>query len=281
LHLENKSAILKKDLKKYNMCKNCEVSGITMELRYLQIPETEEMADYLSQEVKAFKMLFESGWYEEDLIQRAYAHLKWMEIEAEKTNRPHFLRNAKAFLSSMAKGFKDPFKPEDFLSPEDPLFEMKEKVLRGIKETSDFFGNRVPSVVWNSFAYLATRENPEESRSILKEADALPHHYGIVDTVLHGTAKCYKGLFFLISNVAKESGFIIDHNCDCSCSLVNLLPQKGEMVFKIKKEQAYEVTQSMLTHILAESHLILNCKLPFEYTVTKEAGLLPGITVAE
>lgn len=266
------------------MCKKCEIQGITMELEFLTIPSLKKMEQKLSQ-IKAWENLFKSGWHEEDLIQRAYAHLVWTMREAEKCNQPHWVTNARAFLSAMAKGFLNPFNPEQFKSKsnEDPNYAFKMAVVSAISEASNFYGNRCPSVLWNSFAYLGTREDPEESRSILKEASELPHHYAIVDTMLHASAKCYKLLLTVQSFMFQKTGMVIDHNCDCNCSLVNLLAGLGDMavVFKIRPEQIHEATQSAFTHMLAESHLILNCKLPFEYTVTKEAGLLQGIDVKD
>lgn len=263
------------------MCKKCEINAIKMVLRFLEIPEIEKMKEDLSL-IKSWKNLFDSGWDEEDLIMRAWAHLKWTEREALNCHQPHWVGNAKAFLSSMAKGFQYPFDREKFQPKSgDMNYDFKMNVLSAIADSSNFYGQRISSVLWDSFAYLGTREDPEVSRSILKEAEELPHHYGIVDTMLHASAKCYKLLLTVQSSMYKRTGMVIDHNCDCDCSLVNLLEGVGDMavVFKIKPEQRFEATQSAFTHMLAESHLILNCKLPFEYTVTKESALLPGIEV--
>lgn len=256
------------------------VTNVTMTLRFLEIPSTEVMKKDLTREISAWKNLFESGWDEEDLIQRAWAHLEWTKREAEKCAQPPWVGNAKAFLASMAKGFQNPFNRQQFMPKSgDANFDFKVKVLNAISDASDFYGNRISSVLWDSFAYLGTRENPEVSRSILKEATELPHHYGVVDCMLHASAKCYKLLLTVQSFMFARTGMVIDHNCDCDCSLVNLLTGTGEMavIFQIKPEQIFEATQSAFTHMLAESHLILNCKLPFEYAVTKEAALLKGV----
>jgi hypothetical protein len=252
-----------------------------MALRYLPIPGMEEMKNVLALE-SAWEKLFTTGWEEEDLISRAYAHLKWTEREAKETNRPHFLGNAKAFLNSMAGGFRKPFNKESFVPKEDdPAFELKVNSLNALQKSSDFFGIRIPSVVWDSYAYLATREDPEISRSILKEADLLPHHYGICDTVFHAVPKCYKLMMKIQSDFWQGTGYILDHNCDCSCSLINLLQGKGQssVIFEMEERWIPEATQSVFAHLLAESHLLLNGHLPFEYTVTEEAKFLPGITV--
>lgn len=261
------------------MCKSCEIKGITMKLNFLDTPILSEMKTKLST-LSAWENLFDSGWEEEDLIMRAYAHLMWTEREAAACNQPHWVGNAKAFLSSIAKGLLNPFDKQAFMpEPGDKTYAFKVSVLDAIEEVSQFYGNRVSSVLWDSFAYLGTREDPEVSRSILKEANALPHHYGIVDTMLHASAKCYKLLLTVQSSMYKHTGMVIDHNCDCDCSLVNLVGGVGDMavIFAIKPNQIHEATQSAFTHMCAESHLILNCKLPFEYTVTKEAALIMGV----
>jgi len=264
------------------MCKNCELRDIRMSLRYLPIPSIKEMKDTLALE-GAWKKLFATGWEEEDLISRAYAHLKWTEREAKETNRPHFLGNAKAFLNAMAGGFRKSFDKNLFMpKTDDPVFDLKINALNALEKSAKFFGHRVPSVVWDSYAYLGTRENPELSRSILKEADLLPHHYGICDTVFHAVPKCYKMMLGIQSDFWQGTGYVLDHNCDCSCSLINLLAGKGQssVIFEMEERWIFESTQSAFSHLLAESHLILNCKLPFEYSVTHEASLLPGIVVS-
>ncbi len=91
-----------------SMCKKCEISNIKMMLRFLDIPSMEIMKNDLSS-LKAWDNLFKSGWHEEDLIMRAWAHLKWTEREARDCDKPHWVGNAKVFLSSMAKGFLHPF----------------------------------------------------------------------------------------------------------------------------------------------------------------------------
>ncbi len=69
---------------------------------------------------------------------------------------------------------------------------------------------------------------------------------------------------------------ILVHNCDCNCSLLNLQPINGRIDFSISGIQIEEATQSLFTHQCAESHLILNEKLPFEYTITGDALAILG-----
>jgi len=256
------------------MCKNCELSGITMELHYLEVPSIEVMVNDLST-IASWKKLFNTGWEHPDLIQRAWSYKAWL----FRTKNELWINNGRAFLSALAKGFMTPFSSKRFyIDEEDDFYELKVNALTALQECSDYFGDRVPNLVWNSFAHLAVREDPEASRSILKEADSLPHHYGIVDSVLHAIPKCYKMMMYIQSVFSKHTGRILDHNCDCSCSLINLT-ESGTIEFTPREGSLVEMTQSSFAHLLAESHLLINHKLPFEFTVTQEAKLIPGITV--
>ena len=210
-----------------------------------------------------------------DLTDRAYAYAGWL----KQKEVPVWQTNGDIFLDALAQGFIEPFNPIKFrVDPDDPYFSLKQNALSAVKEMSDTFGNRVSVVVWNAFAHLATREEPEEKRSILKERDLLPHHYGIVDTALHAAGKVYTFMLHCQSVFFKHTGMILVHNCDCSCSLVNLKPIKGGVEFAIQNEQDFfEATQSLFTHLLAESQLLINEKLPFEFSITKEAQELLGM----
>jgi hypothetical protein len=258
-----------------------ELEGIKMRLRFLDIPPISSMKAELAKQ-SMWRKLFDSGWYEEDLIQRAYAHLKWTEREAKETNRPHFLGNAVTFLNTLAHGFLHPFDGSKFMpKADDPQYELKVNAVKALEKSSKFFAHRVPAVVWDSYAYIATRNDPNVSRSILTEATELPHHYAVCDTMLHGVAKCYKMMFGIQSDFWQGTGCVLDHNCDCSCTLLIATFGQNSVIFDFDKKWILEATQSAFTHICAESHLILNCHLPFEYTVTKEAQYLEGIEVEE
>lgn len=228
---------------------------------------------------KSFKKLEERGFHE-DLLLRAYAHMGWSARTYEGVDDSK-LGNARAFVSAMGKGFSKPFNRELFpVAVDDPFFKLKTNALNAIQELSDEFGDRVTAVMWDSLAHLATRSEPEEKKSILKEADTLPHHYGVVDTCLHAMGKVYSFSLHVQSTFFKHTGMVLIHNCDCDCSLLNLAPVDGVIKFKLGPQQIFEATQSLFTHLLAESELILNRKLPFEYTITKEAQELLGVEIA-
>ncbi len=230
---------------------------------------------------KAWQDLIAAGFDHEDIIDRAYAHLAWTERTYAGTPYSAVAQgNARAFVSALAKGFMQPFDAAPFMPlAGDPHAGMKHAFLAAISDLANEFGDRVSSVLWDSLAYLGSREAPEESRSILKEAAALPHHYAVVDTHLHALGKVYSLMLHVQSAVFTRTGRVLNHNCDCNCSLVNLLAVSGSVNAPLPRALHPEATQSLFTHLCAESELILNRRLPFEYTITKEAQELFGVEV--
>lgn len=259
------------------MCLQCELNsetGVSMVLRPLNLEQLSQDETLLPQKWKELVM---NGFTHEDLTLRARAHMAW----SNRTGDATVIRNAKAFLSAMARGFLKPFDRTMFQPQQsDPYFVLKNNALNALDELSAFFGNRVSSVTWNALAHIATRDEPEEKKSILKEANKFPHHYGIIDTQLHAIGKVYTFSLHMQSVFFKHTGRILVHNCDCDCSLLNLQQIDGVVKFTLSEQQLFEATQSLFTHQLAESHLILDEKLPFEYTITKEAQEILGLEVA-
>lgn len=252
------------------MCKKCELKGIVMELQALDVEQVKKDLALPDPWPKLIKNSFH-----QDLTDRAYAYLGWIQqrgIERE-------IKNARAILASTAKAFIKPFDRDLFtLEKTDDFYDLKVKALNSIQELSEKFGNRVDSTIWNSFSHLAVRENPENKKSILSEQDLLPHHYGIVDTNLHAAGKVYTFMLQVQSTFFKHTGCILVHNCDCSCSLINLKKIDGVVKFDLMDDtDIFECTQSLITHKFAESHLLINEKLPFEFSITKEAQELFGL----
>ena len=260
------------------MCYTCEtdpIFGIHMKLRPIDIETDKKKIGVIA----IWQELEDSGFHA-DLLLRAHAHHVWSNrcgSEEKAKDVPH---NARVFLSAMGKGFKKPFDRKKFEPASgDPYFELKVAALDAIVELAEFFGDRVSSVQWDAFAHLATREEPEEKKSILKEAadGLLPHHYGIVDCMLHAAGKVYTFMLYVQSVFSRHTGRILVHNCDCDCSLLNLQPVQGRVDFTLSKTQVFEASQSLFVHQCAESHLILDDKLPFEYTITGDAAALLGV----
>ena len=259
------------------MCYNCETDpthGVHMKLNPIDIETGKKQTA-----VPAIWHELESAGFHEDLLTRAYAHQIWSGRTGKQPGRKDVSHNARVFLSAMGKGFKKPFDRGAF-EPKagDPYFTLKTQALDAIEELAKFFGDRVSSVQWNAFAHLSTREEPEEKKSILKEAAGgqLPHHYGIVDCMLHAAGKVYTFSLFVQSVFWKHTGMILVHNCDCNCSLLNLQPVQGRVEFSLSETQIFEASQSLFVHQCAESHLILDERLPFEYTITGDALALLG-----
>lgn len=254
------------------MCLKCEKKGIKMPLRPLDLAIARTSVTLPD----SWKQLEEAGFHP-DIADRALAHLAW----TERTENQTWIGNARAFLASIGKGFATRFDRTGFEpQPNDPYHEMKRKALDAICELADEFGDRVPSVMWNSLAHLATRNEPEEKHSILKEAGTLPHHYGIVDTMLHAMGKVYTFALHVQSVFFRHTGMVLVHNCDCNCSLLNLRKSDGGITFHLNESERFEATESLMSHMCAESHLILNDMLPFEYTITGDARALLEVEMA-
>ena len=251
------------------MCLKCEMKGITMALRPLDLALAKDSVSLPD----SWKQLEDAGFHP-DLLERAYAHLAW----TDRIGNPTWIGNARAFLSSLGKGYSAQFDRSSFEPrQDDPYVDLKRRALDALIELATEFGNRVPSVMWNSLAHLACRNEPEEKHSILKEAGALPHHYGIVDTMLHAMGKVYTFALHVQSVFFRHTDMVLVHNCDCNCSLLNLRKSDGGIVFRLNETERFEATQSLMSHMCAESHLILNDMLPFEYTITGDAQALLGV----
>ncbi len=211
--------------------------------------------------------LLESQNFHPDLVNRAYAHLAYA-LEHD------FENNALAVLVALGAGFASPFDRSRF-NPRggDPNRELKSKALDALEELAEFYGNRVSSVVWESLAHLACRENPEEEKSIIKEQSSgtLPHHYLLVDSALHATGLVFTFQIHVNAVMFRHTGRILNHNCDCSCSLINLEAMDGVIKYAPGTERIQAMTQSVFTHLLAETVKLMECFLPFAYSITPEA----------
>ncbi len=205
--------------------------------------------------------------FHEDLINRAYAHLAYSKQYGN-------YGNAEATLMVLGEGFATPFDRSHFEpATNDANYTLKTSALDALCELSVFYGNRISAVVWDALAHLACRANPEVEQSIIKEAAAgtLPHHYMIVDSALHATGLVYTFLLHVNSVMFRHTGRILVHNCDCNCSLVNLEAIGGSIDYALPKGSIQVATQSVFTHLLAETVKLMECFLPFAYSITPEA----------
>lgn len=203
----------------------------------------------------------EERGFHADLVDRAYAHLAYARENGGEMN-------ALAVLQAVGAGFLHPFDLDGGLRGD-----LRGKAIAAIRELSEFYGDRVSAVVWNSLAHLALREDPEHEQSIIKEASAgtLPYHYLIVDSALHATGLVYTFLMHVNSVMFAHTERIVVHNCDCSCSLLNMERIGGSIHYTPQREKVNAMTQSVFTHFLAETVKLMECFLPFAYSITPEA----------
>jgi hypothetical protein len=205
--------------------------------------------------------------FHQDLIDRAYAHLAY-------ANEYGGSLNAEATLAILGKGFAAPFDRSRFEpTTHDANRALKAKALDALDELATFYGNRVSAVVWDALAHLACRADPEREQSIIKEAalGTLPHHYLLIDSALHATGLVYTFQLHVNSVMFRHTARILVHNCDCSCSLVNLEAIGGSIDYTLPQGKIQAATQSVFTHLLAETMKLMECFLPFAYGVTPEA----------
>ena len=205
--------------------------------------------------------------FHQDIVDRAYAHLAYCKEYGG-------LQNAEVVLAALGEGFVNRFEHSAFEpARDDPHYDLKMRSLNALVELSEFYGDRVSSVVWKSLAYLACRADPEVEQSII-QADAmgdLPYSYTLVDSALHATGLVYTFLMHVNSVMFKHTGRILVHNCDCNCSLVNLEEMGGRIEYKLPQKKIEGATQSVFTHLLAETYKLMECFLPFAYSITPEA----------
>lgn len=206
----------------------------------------------------------------QDLIDRAIAFWGYTRQFGDEAMQ----HNADALLATCGLGFLEPFNADRFRpQQDDPFADLKNNALNALVELAVFYGNRLPAVFWDSFAYLATRDQPETERSILQEAQHdLPHHYTIIDSCLHASGMVYKFLLHVNSVMFHHTGRVLDHNCDCSCSLVNLTTVEGSILFTPEQEKIIPMTQSLFTHLLCETVKLQSLFLPFALGLTPEAA---------
>lgn len=215
----------------------------------------------------------EGAGFHSDLLGRAYAH-------AAYCGQQEMGHNAAIVLSEVGQGFRQPFNPSAFCPQDtDPQGNLKNRALTAITELSRYYGDRVSSVVWNALAHLASREDPEQEASIIKEAATgrLPHHYMLVDSALHAVGLVYTFALHVNSVMFRHTGRILVHNCDCNCSLVNLEEVGGRIEYDLPLPKVVAASQSVLTHLLAETVKLIECGLPFAYSITPEARQIQAI----
>jgi hypothetical protein len=213
----------------------------------------------------------EAGGFHDDLLVRARGFL----LQAERLG---FEAPAREFLRRAGEGFQTPFRASEVrISPNDPDRVLKERSLAALQSLADEFGDRVSSIVWRTFAFLATRPNPTRHTTILASKEHLPHPWWVADTVLHATGKVYGFMLNLHSRMSAATGMVFEHNCDCSCDI-----HAGDdyaVHAPLPSERRRVATAALFSHLLGESLLIMALKMPFEMGLSPEAAEVMALPV--
>lgn len=185
-----------------------------------------------------------------------------------------FEEAAAEFLTRVGNGFMRPFNRTKFEpKANDPDGPLKRSVLDGLSGLADEFSGRIPSIVWDTFAYLGTRPNPLAYETILAQKEHLPFPWWLADTVLHATGKVYGLKHHMDSRIFAACSMIFEHNCDCGCKLYS--PETGGVIkAHLPPENQRLATAALFSHLCSESLLIMALKMPFEMGVSPEAAEL-------
>lgn len=184
--------------------------------------------------------------------------------------RGRYVRPAHEILRLTGEGFAKPFDRTPFEPVAgDAFYDIKRKALNAIDELAVEFGDRMPSTIWQTFAFMATRPNPLAMATILSQAKWLPLPWWYADAVLHALGKVY-GLFLHVqSRIWRHTGLVLEHNCDCNHALQE--PAGGTVDVLLPRSRHPEATAALLSHLLCEAKLIAVDGLPFNLGLSPEA----------
>lgn len=181
------------------------------------------------------------------------------------------------FLAKLAEGYSERFSKLSFLDmigEDDEYRELKVRTLYAVDELAEQFGDRLPTLLWRTLAFVAVREEPTQDRSIIAEVQksSLPEHYTYLDACLHALGTVFNLNFHVESVFYKHTGHVLIHNCDCGCSLHSLAKPSGSMCAELPRESVKKATESFLVHLLAQFVMLAGLKLPFELGVGDDAA---------
>lgn len=212
---------------------------------------------------KSWKILNDLNFYP-DLLEISKRYL----AQSEKLG---LFKEASVFLEQIGEGFLRKFDSKLFRpDSSDPDALVKNKILDALDELSNEFDDRISSVVWDSFAHLATRNDIHKERSILDESNSLPHPWYVVDSVLHSVAKAYAFKLHIDSIIFKHAKVVVMHGCGCSCSLQKV-ESNGYIEMLLKKSRFKKSTFEVLSHLTSESLLIMGLQMPFAMGFSDDA----------
>ena len=211
------------------------------------------------------KLGFKMGGVNEDIYLRA----KGFYLQCA---RKGCLEEACAWLEYAGEGSLNPFVGSEIaVTNDDPDADFKRRALQALGELATQFGRRIPSTVWRTLAFLATRPNPKQYKTILASRSHLPFDYWVADTVLHGLGEVYGLKDHINSMLFQHTGMILEHNCDCGC---DMHPPEGDGVINasLPASRWQLATAALFSHLCGQSVLITFLKLPFEMGLSPEAA---------
>jgi len=250
------------------MCIKCDLRKRSQDIKpvYTFLNEGDRTAAFLPREWQEL----EAKGFHPDLLERARAHTAYAKRRGQTGN-------ATATLAVIGHSYSAPFDATSYPDARQPL---SKRVLAALSELSKFYDDRVPSVVWHSFAHIALRENPTQEQSILREAGGgnLPAHYTIVDSCLHAAGLVYTFMLHVQSVFQRHTGMVLNHNCDCNCSLVSVESCTTPLLaFTPSRASVAGMTASLLTHLLAETWKLQEDCLPFAYGLSEESAAIQAL----
>jgi len=174
-------------------------------------------------------------------------------------------------LQQFGAGFLTPFDRKQF----EPLIggpyaDMQRKVIDVLEGLSQEFGDRISSVVWDSFAFLGTVPDPTVEVSILSRQESLTHPYWIVDSCLHAVGKAYRLLLHMETCMSRVGAGLFIHGCNCESCVTP--PTQGTVEYHLAPEHYETVSFQLWGHTLSESLLIGGLHMPFEMGLSPAAA---------
>lgn len=234
-------------------------------------------AQALAQDLPGHWSCLQDQGFHDDIVLRVACANLWCIMNQPALPDHPVVEPMGLFLKRLASGYQHRFDSAPFrndIDPNDEHRELKLKALDAIDELAEFYGDRLPNLLWTTLAFISAREAPTEDRSIIVEVanSKLPEHYTFLDACLHALGKVYSLNFHVASVFWKHTGHVPIHNCDCGCSLHSLAAIEGGMHFQMPRANVKKATESFLTHVLAEFVCLAGMKIPFEFGVGDDAA---------
>lgn len=202
--------------------------------------------------------------FHHDLVELAQRYL----LQADRLG---FAELGKEVLKLLGQGFLTPFDRQQFEHlVGGPYADVQTKVLAVLEGLSQQFDDRISSVVWDSFAFLATVPDPTIETTILSRQESLTHPYWLVDSCLHAVGKCYRLLLHIETCMSRAGAGLFEHGCGCECRIAP--STLGKVEYNLAPELYKTVSFELWSHTLSESLLIGGLHMPFEMGLSPYAA---------